>query len=41
MFVLFENPAGFAVFKILDDGKVKKADKIFEEFGTPEKCQQK
>uniref|UniRef100_A0A0N5C2W3 Nop domain-containing protein n=1 Tax=Strongyloides papillosus TaxID=174720 RepID=A0A0N5C2W3_STREA len=40
MFVLFENPAGYAVFKVLDDGKLKKADKIFEEFGTAEKCQQ-
>uniref|UniRef100_A0A0N4Z1P3 Nop domain-containing protein n=1 Tax=Parastrongyloides trichosuri TaxID=131310 RepID=A0A0N4Z1P3_PARTI len=39
MFVLFDNPAGFAIFKLLDDGKIKKIDQVFEEFGTVEKCQ--
>uniref|UniRef100_A0A1I8ASI4 Nop domain-containing protein n=1 Tax=Steinernema glaseri TaxID=37863 RepID=A0A1I8ASI4_9BILA len=40
MLVLFETAAGYAVFKLLDDAKLKKADNIWEEFNTPEKAQE-
>ena len=37
MLVLFETPGGYALFKVLDEGKVKNADTIFQQFETPEK----
>jgi nucleolar protein 58 len=40
MLVLFETPAGFALFKCLQDGKLSNADDIFEAFSTPEKANQ-
>jgi len=36
MLVLFENPAGFALFKVLNDGKLKQVDNVYKEFETPE-----
>eukprot|EP00744_Colponema_vietnamica_P001530 GILI01002524.1.p1 GENE.GILI01002524.1~~GILI01002524.1.p1 ORF type:complete len:460 (+),score=176.04 GILI01002524.1:94-1380(+) len=38
MLVLFETPAGYALFKVLDEGKLKDVDSIWEEFQTPEKA---
>ena len=38
MFVLFETPAGYALFKLLDDGKLQKPDEIFTQFESPEKA---
>ncbi|XP_022691479.1 nucleolar protein 58-like [Varroa jacobsoni] len=32
MLVLFESPAGYAVFKVLDEKKVQKTDNLFKEF---------
>lgn len=32
MLVLFETPAGFALFKVLDEGKLSKAENIWKEF---------
>ncbi|KAI8904029.1 hypothetical protein EDD86DRAFT_213754 [Gorgonomyces haynaldii] len=37
MLVLYETPAGYALFKLLDDGKLKSQD-LFEDFSTPEKA---
>jgi len=36
MLVLFETPAGFAVFKLLDEKKLQQSDSLFEDFETPE-----
>jgi nucleolar protein 58 len=38
MLVLFETPAGFALFKVLKDKKLAKEDAIFEHFETPDKA---
>lgn len=38
MLVLFETPAGHALFKVLDEGKLKDVDNIYKEFETPEKA---
>jgi len=37
MLVLFETSAGFALFKVLNEAKLKKVDNLFEEFSTPKK----
>ncbi|ERN01372.1 hypothetical protein AMTRI_Chr03g53960 [Amborella trichopoda] len=34
MLVLFETPAGFALFKLLDEGKLDKVDDLWKEFTT-------
>ncbi|KAG2551913.1 probable nucleolar protein 5-2 [Panicum virgatum] len=34
MLVLFETPAGFALFKVLDEGKLDKVDDLWKEFTT-------
>lgn len=39
MLVLFETAAGFALFKVLDEGKVKQTDDLWKEFETPTKAQ--
>lgn len=39
MLVLFETAAGFALFKVLDEGKLKNADDLWKEFETPSKAQ--
>ena len=38
MYVLFETPAGFALFKVLKEGKLKDVDEIHKYFETPEKA---
>ncbi|KAK9136987.1 hypothetical protein Sjap_007581 [Stephania japonica] len=34
MLVLFETPAGFALFKVLDEGKLSKVEDLWNEFST-------
>jgi nucleolar protein 58 len=36
MLVLFETPGGYALFKLLDEGKLASADSLWEHFQTPE-----
>ena len=36
MLVLFETPAGFAIFKLLDEKKLKKCDDLYQDFTTAE-----
>ena len=36
MLVLFETPAGFAVFKLLDEKKLQKSDNLYKDFETAE-----
>jgi nucleolar protein 58 len=38
MLVLVETPAGYALFKVKDEGKLSKPDSIWKEFQTPEKA---
>ena len=38
MLVLFETPGGYALFKVLDEGKLEDGKKIFEQFESPEKA---
>ncbi|TKR96640.1 hypothetical protein L596_010634 [Steinernema carpocapsae] len=40
MHVLFETAAGYAVFKLLDEGKIQKADDVWDQLNTPEKLQE-
>ncbi|XP_011495780.1 PREDICTED: nucleolar protein 58 [Ceratosolen solmsi marchali] len=36
MLVLFETPAGYAIFKVLDENKLAKTDNLYLDFETPE-----
>ncbi|XP_031847007.1 nop5 ribonucleoprotein [Nomia melanderi] len=36
MLVLFETPAGYAIFKLLDESKLAEVDNLFQDFETPE-----
>ncbi|XP_072034843.1 nucleolar protein 58-like [Amphiura filiformis] len=36
MLVLFESPAGYAIFKLLDESKLQEVDNIYKDFSTPE-----
>ncbi|KAG9457597.1 hypothetical protein H6P81_002105 [Aristolochia fimbriata] len=36
MLVLFETPAGFALFKVLDEGKLSKVEDLWKDFATSE-----
>lgn len=36
MYVLFETPAGFALFKVLKEKALKDMDSLHEHFDTPE-----
>jgi nucleolar protein 58 len=36
MLVLYETPAGYALFKLLDDGKLKKPENLYQSSATPE-----
>ncbi|XP_072983920.1 probable nucleolar protein 5-2 [Typha latifolia] len=36
MLVLFETPAGFALFKVLDEGKLDKIEDLWKDFATSE-----
>lgn len=38
MLVLFETAAGFALFKVLDEGKLKQTDDLYKEFENPNKA---
>lgn len=38
MFVLYETPAGYAIFKLLDEKKLNQVDNLYLEFETPEKA---
>ncbi len=38
MLVLFETSAGYALFKVLDEGKLQNPDKLFKEFQSPEQA---
>ncbi|XP_059475589.1 nucleolar protein 58 [Neocloeon triangulifer] len=38
MLVLFETPAGYAVFKLLDEKKLQATDNLFKDFETPGKA---
>ena len=39
MLVLFETPAGYAIFKLMDEGKLAKSDNLYEDFETLDKCE--
>ncbi|XP_076670193.1 nop5 ribonucleoprotein isoform X1 [Andrena cerasifolii] len=36
MLILFETPAGYAIFKLLDENKLTEVDNLFRDFETPE-----
>ncbi|XP_045510806.1 nucleolar protein 58 [Colias croceus] len=36
MLVLFETPAGYAIFKLLDESKLSQIEDVYSEFDTPE-----
>jgi hypothetical protein len=38
MLVLFETPAGFALFKVLSEKRLEKVESIQSEFATPERA---
>lgn len=38
MLVLFETPAGYALFQVKDEGKLKDVSNLWTEFETPEKA---
>ncbi|MED6137901.1 Ribosomal RNA processing protein 1 A [Stylosanthes scabra] len=40
MLVLFETPAGFALFKVLDEGKLSKVEDLWKEFSTADSARQ-
>ncbi|PIN21060.1 Ribosome biogenesis protein - Nop58p/Nop5p [Handroanthus impetiginosus] len=40
MLLLFETPAGFALFKVLDEGKLSKVEDLGKEFLTPDSARQ-
>lgn len=39
MLVLFETSAGYALFKVLDEGKLSKPDDIWQHFQTADSAQ--
>ena len=38
MLCLYETPAGFALFKVIDEKRIKDYESLWEEFETPEKA---
>ncbi|XP_041997728.1 probable nucleolar protein 5-2 [Salvia splendens] len=40
MLLLFETPAGFALFKVLDEGKLSKVEDLGKEFASPDSARQ-
>jgi hypothetical protein len=38
MLVLYETPAGFSLFKVLDEGKLKKSDDLWKDFQDSDKA---
>ncbi|KAJ6359881.1 hypothetical protein OIU77_003982 [Salix suchowensis] len=41
MLLLFETPAGFALFKVLDEGKLSKVEDLGKEFSSPDSARKK
>ncbi|XP_066393403.1 putative nucleolar protein 5-3 [Miscanthus floridulus] len=41
MLVLFETPAGFALFKVPDEGKLDKVEDLWKEFTTSDSARKK
>ena len=39
MLVLFETPAGFALFKVLDEKKVQKSENLWQDFASADAAQ--
>ncbi len=40
MLVLFETASGYALFKLLDEKKLKETENLWKEFETPDKASQ-
>lgn len=40
MLVLYETAAGYALFKLVDDGKMEKPEEIYKDFESVEKANQ-
>ncbi|XP_059432859.1 probable nucleolar protein 5-2 [Corylus avellana] len=40
MILLFETPAGFALFKVFDEGRLNKVEDLWKEFSSPESARQ-
>lgn len=40
MLVLYETAAGYALFKLVDDGKMEKPEEIYKDFETADKANQ-
>ncbi|XP_065834964.1 nucleolar protein 58-like [Oscarella lobularis] len=40
MLVLFESPAGYAIFKLLDEKKLQQVDNLYRDFETPDGASQ-
>ncbi|KAM1851149.1 hypothetical protein ACFX13_015254 [Malus domestica] len=40
MLMLFETPAGFALFKVLDEGKLSKVEDLWKDFSNADKARQ-
>jgi nucleolar protein 58 len=40
MLVLYETAAGYALFKLVDDGKMEKPEEIYKEFISADKANQ-
>jgi nucleolar protein 58 len=38
MYVLFETPAGYALFKVLKEDKLKDVDSLHKDFSTADKA---
>jgi nucleolar protein 58 len=38
MYVLFETPVGFALFKVLKDGKLKDVENLYKDFEDAKKA---
>jgi len=38
MLVLFETPAGYALFSLKNEGKLEDVNNLYKEFETPEKA---
>ena len=38
MYILFETPAGFGLFKVLKEDKLKNLDSLYKDFSTVDKA---
>lgn len=41
MLVLYDTPAGYAVFKVLDEAKLSKPEKVYDAFAGSEHLQER